>query len=188
MKKLLRALPIFVVASVAGCSSNTTAPVESTTTQPAAGTTSPNANGIPTPYVAKSGTLNAGNVVAPAASTSGVPASGVPKPNISAPGGKMPQIPPGLSMGSGAVLPASPDFDKKIAALQNGDKKKLAQAYADRGTLRMNDPNAGPRVKYRAALADYRLALKADPKNPEALASKKQIEDIYKMMGRPIPQ
>lgn len=86
------------------------------------------------------------------------------------------------------ALPASPDLDKKIAALQNGDKKKLAQAYADRGTLRMNEPNALPRVKYRAALADYRLALLADPKNPEALANKKQIEDIYKMMGRPIPQ
>ena len=90
-------------------------------------------------------------------------------------------------MGSGAVLPASPELDKQIAALQNGDKKKLAQALADRGTLRMNDSNAAPRVKYRAALADYRLALKADPKNAEALANKKQIEDIYKMMGRPIP-
>jgi tetratricopeptide (TPR) repeat protein len=43
------------------------------------------------------------------------------------------------------------------------------------------------RVKYRQALKLYREALKQDPKNKEALANKKMIEDIYTSMGRPIP-
>jgi hypothetical protein len=87
-----------------------------------------------------------------------------------------------------APLSKTPDLDKKIAAAQKkGDKKAIADAYAKRGTFRMYDDKAGARVKYRAALDDYRAALKADPTNTEAAKSKKTIEDVYRSMGRPVP-
>ena len=87
-----------------------------------------------------------------------------------------------------APLTPTPDLDKKVAdAEKSGDKKALAAALATRGTFRMTDDKAGARVKYRKALDDYRAALAADPKNADALKNKKQIEDIYTMMGRPIP-
>jgi hypothetical protein len=87
-----------------------------------------------------------------------------------------------------APLTPSPDLDKKIAAAEKaGDKKAIAAAYATRGTFHMNDAKAGARVKYRAALDDYRKALQADPANAEAKANKQMIENIYKQMGRPVP-
>ena len=87
-----------------------------------------------------------------------------------------------------APLTPTPDLDKKVADAEKGsDKKALAAALAVRGTFRMNDDKAGAKVKYRAALDDYRKALAADPKNEEASKSKKMIEDIYTSMGRPIP-
>jgi hypothetical protein len=44
-----------------------------------------------------------------------------------------------------------------------------------------------PPVQYRAALALYRKAIAVDPKHKPSLAAKKQIEDVYKSMGMPIP-
>lgn len=95
-----------------------------------------------------------------------------------------------MGMGGNPTAPLTPTpaLDKKIAdAEKAGDKKIIAVAYAQRGTARMTDEASGPRVKYRAALDDYRKALAADPKNAEATKNKKQIEDIYTSMGRPIP-
>jgi hypothetical protein len=88
-----------------------------------------------------------------------------------------------------APLTATPELDKAISdAKASGDKKKLATAYAARGDYRTNeDAKAGQRVKYRAALSDYRNAIKADKGNEQATAGKTQIEQIYTMMGRPIP-
>ena len=90
-------------------------------------------------------------------------------------------------MSARMTLTPTPALDKKIADAQGGDKKKLAQAYTARGTFRMNDTAAAPRVIYRAALSDYRQALKLDPTNKEAQANTALIESIYKSMGRPIP-
>lgn len=88
-----------------------------------------------------------------------------------------------------APLSPTPELDKAIAdAKASGDKKKLAAAFAARGDYRTNeDAKAGQRVKYRAALSDYRNAIKADKSNEQANAGKSQIEQIYTMMGRPIP-
>ncbi|MFM7187768.1 MAG: hypothetical protein ACKO14_08110 [Armatimonadota bacterium] len=88
-----------------------------------------------------------------------------------------------------APLSPTPDLDKAIAdAKASGDKKKLAAAFSARGDYRTNeDATAGQRVKYRAALSDYRNAIKADKTNEQAIAGKSQIEQIYTMMGRPIP-
>ncbi|MDX1933690.1 MAG: hypothetical protein SFU56_13920 [Capsulimonadales bacterium] len=107
------------------------------------------------------------------------------------PGGVMPQGAPGAMPGmamASAPLTKTPELDQKIADAEKGkDKKKIAAAYAERGTFRMNDDAAGARVKYRAALEDYRKAQAADPGNAEAAGNKKMIEDIYKSMGRPVP-
>ncbi len=88
-----------------------------------------------------------------------------------------------------APLSKTPELDKKIAdAEKSGDKTALSNAYSKRGMFRMKDDDkAGQRVKYRGALADFRKALKTDPKNVEALAAKSEIESIYTGMGRPIP-
>ena len=88
-----------------------------------------------------------------------------------------------------APLSKTPELDEKIAKAEKGtDKKATAAAYASRGTFRMKeDDKAGQRVKYRAALSDYRKALKADPENVEAKLGKGTIEEIYTGMGRPIP-
>lgn len=90
-----------------------------------------------------------------------------------------------------AYAPLSPsvEMDKAIvAALKTGDKKEICAAYLARGDYRTTgDPSAGQRVKYRAALSDYRNAVKADKSNKSAAAGKSQIEQIYTMMGRPIP-
>lgn len=88
-----------------------------------------------------------------------------------------------------APLSKTPELDKKIAdAEKSQDKTAIAKAYTERGMFRMKDDDkAGQRVKYRGALADFRQALKADPKNVEALAAKSEIESIYTGMGRPIP-
>ncbi len=209
MKKILFVLPILALA---GCSSNTTAIDSSTVStsniapaasMPAASAPAASAlaasgaNAAPTPFVADDanavvsrGTTgdtalsNAANKQAAGGDPSAINGAAGGAPN-----GKMPQVPPGMSMGSSAALPATPALDKQITALEKGgDKKKLAGLLANRGTLRMNDANAAPRVKYRAALGDYRRALQFDPSNQEAQVNKKLIEGIYTSMGRPLPQ
>jgi hypothetical protein len=98
-------------------------------------------------------------------------------------------VPPGATVGTAEGLTATPDLDARIAKLEKpgGDKKKLAAVYAERGFQKMNDAQAAPRVKYRAALKDYRRALALDPKNEKARENKELIEGIYTSMGRPIP-
>ena len=88
-----------------------------------------------------------------------------------------------------APLSKTPELDKKIADTQKAsDKAAIAAAYAARGMFRMKDDDkAGQRVKYRAALSDFRKALSFNPKDAEALLGKDQIESIYAGMGRPVP-
>ncbi len=99
-------------------------------------------------------------------------------------------VPPGFSPGAGASLTATPALDTRIATLEkkpDGNKAELAAAYAERGNARMTDAAAAPRVKYPAALKDFRRALKLDPKNVDAKQSAQTIEAIYTRMGRPVP-
>ena len=87
-----------------------------------------------------------------------------------------------------APLTPTPGLDGKIAqAEKSGDKKAIGAAYAIRGRFRNDDSAAGARVKYRAALSDFRKSLAADPANADALQGKGKIEAIYTQMGRPIP-
>jgi hypothetical protein len=129
----------------------------------------------------------------PAAAASSPPgtAEGEPKMQAGGPGGPImggaPMMGGGMAPPTAPLTP-TPELDKKIAAAEKGgDKKAVAAAYATRGTVHMNDAKAGARVKYRAALADYRKALQADPGNAEAKTNKQMIESIYKQMGLPVP-
>lgn len=99
-------------------------------------------------------------------------------------------VPSSMSMGSASVLIPTPQLDGKIAALEKSgaDKKTLAALYGERGYARMTDNNALPRLKYRAALGDFRRALKLDSANAKAKQNVALIEGIYQSMGRPVPQ
>ncbi|MBV9866413.1 MAG: hypothetical protein JO316_13755 [Abitibacteriaceae bacterium] len=98
-------------------------------------------------------------------------------------------MPPGMSVGTSGNLTPTPQLDARIKTLekQGKDKKAIAAAYADRGYERMMDDPASPKIKYRAALQDFRTALKFDPSNEKAGRNKDMIESIYRSMHRPIP-
>jgi hypothetical protein len=116
--------------------------------------------------------------------------------------GKMPddEIHSGLTQPTTSVEAPKPKLSdlKKVRAAAKAafekspkdekSKKAYVEATVKLGTATMNAAELPPREKYRGALALYREALKLDPKNEEALENKKLIEDIYKSMGRPIPQ
>lgn len=85
-------------------------------------------------------------------------------------------------------------FDDAIALLEKGDAKQpamtkaLVDAHMGKADFFMNDPNSPPRVKYTTALKEYRKVLTYDKNNQKAATNIKTIEDIYKSMGRPVPQ
>ena len=66
-------------------------------------------------------------------------------------------------------------------------KDQAADAYYKAGYACEYSKVLAPRPKYRGALKLYRKALALNPKHAKAAAEKKQIEDIYKQMGMPIP-
>ncbi len=67
-------------------------------------------------------------------------------------------------------------------------KKTYAASVADLGRATMLDQSIPPKKRYPDALKFYRQALTLDPTNKVALEDKKKIEDVYKSMGKPIPQ
>ena len=79
---------------------------------------------------------------------------------------------------------------KKALAAKPKDKKLQATfvAAGDRfATATMTSPDLDRKAKYRDSLRLYREVLKVDPKNHEAANNSKMIVDIYKSMGRPVP-
>lgn len=67
-------------------------------------------------------------------------------------------------------------------------RKTYAEAIAQLGRSTMLDQAIPAMRRYPAALQMQRRALALDPSNKVALADKKQIEDVYKSMKRPIPK
>jgi tetratricopeptide (TPR) repeat protein len=65
---------------------------------------------------------------------------------------------------------------------------ETAEANYQVGYAAMVNPDLPPRTKYPAALKRFRRALALNPKHVKAARDKKQIEDIYTQMGRPIPE
>ena len=67
-------------------------------------------------------------------------------------------------------------------------KAALADANMALGDFNMFNEQMPPFRKYPAALRAYRQVLMYDKANKKAAANIKTIEDIYKSMGRPVPQ
>jgi hypothetical protein len=80
---------------------------------------------------------------------------------------------------------ADAKFRKTGAA---GDKSACIEKQMAAANYLMFEADLPPKDKYKPALQRYRRVLEIDPKNDEAQANKKQIEDIYVSMGKPIPQ
>ena len=103
--------------------------------------------------------------------------------------------------GAGAkIAEKDPEVEKLIAAAVTLEKAckakpkdaklkaKTAEAYYQAGHKCMLSPMLSPRGKYRGALVQFRKALSIDATHKKAAEEKKMIEDIYKQMGKPIPQ
>jgi len=128
----------------------------------------------------------------PAAGTGEAPGAANAPAAMAAGGGEAPyaggQKAPGGDVSPEAPLSPTPGLDAKIAqAEKSGDKKAISAAYTERGSTRMYDERAGRRVKYRAALDDFRKAVAADPTNDTAKSAKETIESIYQSMHKEIP-
>lgn len=67
-------------------------------------------------------------------------------------------------------------------------KAALAEANLALGDFNMFNEQMPPFRKYPAALRAYRQVLTYDKTNKKAATNIKTIEDIYKSMGRPVPQ
>ena len=87
-------------------------------------------------------------------------------------------------------------YDEAIALLETEHKAKprpavtkaLAETQLAKGDAFMYNDALPPRQKYPTALRAYREVLKYDKENKKAQQGVKTIEDIYKSMGRPVPQ
>jgi hypothetical protein len=172
MRRILPFSAVLLVGLLSGCSTNE-APAEPAPPAPEA---TPAVAATPAPEAADP---HAGHAHAPGEGHSDEAAP--PVAPFAGGGGE------GMAAATAPLTP-TPDLDTKIAEAEKAsDKKATAVAYATRGTFRMNDDKAGAKVKYRAALDDYRKALSLDPENAEAKDNKAMIESIYKSMGRPVP-
>ena len=78
-------------------------------------------------------------------------------------------------------------LEKAYNANQPPIMKALAETHMAKADFFMNDPATPPRMKYPTALREYRKTLEYDKTNKKAQESIKTIEDIYKQMGRPVP-
>lgn len=67
-------------------------------------------------------------------------------------------------------------------------KKALAGAHFAQGQATMKNEQLPPMRKYPAALRSFRKAVALDPGHAEAKSNIQTIEDVYKSMGRPVPQ
>ena len=67
------------------------------------------------------------------------------------------------------------------------DKEICVDMQLKAANYLMFDADLPPKDKYKPALQRYRRVLELDPGNQEAMANKKQIEEIYQSMGKPIP-
>ena len=92
---------------------------------------------------------------------------------------------------TGSSVTATPGEDPKpdaSAPAVSAEQQQQAQQLAEEAEKIMLDPALAPKDKYPKALGMFRDALEIDPNNALATKSITLIEDIYKSMGRPVPQ
>ena len=96
------------------------------------------------------------------------------------------EIDPQIQMYIGKVNEARQAYDENPDAKT---KEALENAYIAFGDYMTYESPVSPRKgKYRRALVEYRHALALDPDNEKVKREIQQIEEIYRSMGRPIPQ
>lgn len=86
-----------------------------------------------------------------------------------------------VAPGDGATADAS-------APAVSAEQQQQAQQFAEEAEKIMLNPALAPKDKYPKALGMFRDALEIDPNNALSKKSITLIEDIYKSMGRPVPQ
>lgn len=93
---------------------------------------------------------------------------------------------------TGSSMTVAPDQGAKTAGASgpavSDEQRQQAQQLAEQAETIMLDPAMAPKDKYPKALGMFRDAVKIDPSNALATKSITLIEDIYRSMGRPIPE
>ena len=92
---------------------------------------------------------------------------------------------------TGSSMTVAPGDDATAdasAPAVTAEQQQQAQQLAEQAEKIMLDPALAPKDKYPKALGMFRDALEIDPNNALSKKSITLIEDIYKSMGRPVPQ
>ena len=90
--------------------------------------------------------------------------------------------------GASKYITEADEADAKYQKTKSeSDKKMCIEMQLKAANYLMFEADLPPREKYKPALTRYRRVIELDPKNEEAIANKTQIEEIYKSMGKPIP-
>jgi len=109
-------------------------------------------------------------------------------------GGGAAEAPAGGAASSTKPPVETPELDAKIqkaeakaraSGASDADKKAAAAAYFERADFFRDQ---GLPVLYRFALRDYRIGLRYDPTAKVPREKMDEIVDIYKRMGRPVPE
>jgi hypothetical protein len=122
---------------------------------------------------------------------------------------KKPMVTPGTQNQEGTQNPHGFDSKKDSAADNQAEvlKKQAEDSYAAykneksdynkmdainknlaAGMYYTYDADLPPKDKYKPALKFFRVVLELEPDNKDAKVNKEKIEEIYTMMGKPVPQ
>lgn len=74
------------------------------------------------------------------------------------------------------------------ASKADEDLQELVKSGMSYGTAVMTSGALSPKDKYPRALRVFREVASYDPESEDAKSNIKMIEDIYKSLGRPVPQ
>ena len=87
-----------------------------------------------------------------------------------------------------SLIKEADEADLEYTKSKSGQNRKLCiEKQMKAANFLMFEADLPPKDKYKPALKRYRRVLELEPDNKEALANKNQIEEIYRAMGRPVP-
>ncbi len=90
--------------------------------------------------------------------------------------------------GANKICKAADESDAKYSKTKSeSDKTACIEKQLAAANYLMFEADLPPREKYKPALRDTEEFLNLIPENKEAAENKEQIEDIYKSLGKPIP-
>ena len=83
---------------------------------------------------------------------------------------------------------ADDSYEKYKGDESEANKEAALKKNYEAAMYFMYDANLPPKDKYRPALKLFRRVLSMDPDYEEAKINKDKIEEIYEMMGKPVPE